>query len=160
MRHLKSTEANTSKKSDLQLLQKVCGNIKFIWLTRRNKVRQALSYWKADNTKQWHKYQKEESTENIKNYLPTKEELNKYIIQVTLDDAHWEEFFSENQIIPLTIVYEDFILNPEQTIKNVLNYLEINLTKEIYFKSFGEFKMATDDSNDFIKEFYKTSYIW
>ncbi|MEZ4888535.1 MAG: Stf0 family sulfotransferase [Chitinophagales bacterium] len=160
IRHLKNTAHNANKKSTLQLLQEVCVDIKFIWLIRRNKVRQGLSYWKADHTKKWHQYQKEAPKEKVKNFLPTKKELNKYVIQLALDDAHWEEFFTKNQIIPLTIVYEDFILNPDQTIKDVLNYLGIKPTKNTYFNSFSEFKMACDDSNDFINNYYKTSFFW
>lgn len=160
LRNLRKEESNISKKSDLQLLQEVCADIKFIWLTRRNKVRQALSYWKADNTKIWHQYQKETPKENTEFFFPTKEELNKYVIQVALDDAHWQDFFTESEIIPLNIVYEDFILDPEKTIKIVLKYLEIKSIKNTYFENFSEFKMADEDSDLFVNEYYKTSFIW
>ena len=57
LRQLKEGQPNNNKKSTKQLLQEI-GDIKYIWLTRRNKVRQGLSRWKAHHTNKWHQKQK------------------------------------------------------------------------------------------------------
>ena len=43
-------------------------------------------------------------------------------------EAGIQEFYSEGKIIPLTIVYEDFILEYEKTVKKVLEFLELDAT--------------------------------
>ena len=40
-------------------------------------------------------------------------------------EAGIQESFTEGDITPLTIVYEDFIQNYEQTIRTVLDFLEL-----------------------------------
>ena len=41
-------------------------------------------------------------------------------------EAGIQEFFTEGNIAPLTIVYEDFIQQYEQTIRTILDYLELD----------------------------------
>lgn len=159
LHQLKEGQPNNNKKSTKQLLQEI-GDIKYIWLTRRNKVRQGLSRWKAHHTNKWHQKQKIVAQQKIDTDLPSMEVLNKYVLQLTLDDAYWEEFFTENQITPLTLVYEDFIRNPEQTTRDILKHVGINPNKDAYFNGFSEFKMANGQSKDFINTYYSNANIW
>jgi trehalose 2-sulfotransferase len=41
-------------------------------------------------------------------------------------EARIQEFFSEGNIIPLTIVYEDFVQEYEKTVRKVLEFLELD----------------------------------
>lgn len=41
-------------------------------------------------------------------------------------EAGIQEFFSEGNIAPLTLVYEDFIQEYEKTVRMVLEFLELN----------------------------------
>lgn len=41
-------------------------------------------------------------------------------------EAGIQEFFSEGNIIPLTILYEDFIQQYEPTIRTILDYIEVD----------------------------------
>lgn len=159
IRKLKEGQTNGNSKCNGQLFQEM-GDVKYIWLTRRNKVRQGLSRWKAMHTKKWHQKQKIVVHDKADKELPSIEELNKYVVQLTLDDAYWEEFFTKNRISPLTVVYEDFVSNPDGTIKNALNYLGIEPCNRSYFNGFSEYKMANGNSNGFLNNYYSNSSIW
>ena len=41
-------------------------------------------------------------------------------------EAGIQEFFSEGNVVPLTIVYEDFIQEYEKTLRTVLDFLELD----------------------------------
>ena len=41
-------------------------------------------------------------------------------------DTELQEFFSEGNIVPLTIVYEDFVQEYEKTVRKILGFLELN----------------------------------
>jgi LPS sulfotransferase NodH len=41
-------------------------------------------------------------------------------------EAGIQEFFSEGNIVPLTIVYEDFIQEYEKTVRKMLEFLELD----------------------------------
>ncbi len=49
--------------SDLDLLQRTFPDLRFIWLKRRDKVRQAISYYKAVKTDIWHSVKPDSSGE-------------------------------------------------------------------------------------------------
>lgn len=144
----------------LDILEEAFGEIKYIWLTRRNKVRQALSRWKAMHTSQWHKFKDQQQKSTLDTRLPTREELNKHISQLCIDDAYWEEFFTKNGITPLSLVYEDFVRNPEQVILRVLNYLEVKTAGTIHFPGFKQRKMASSNANGYINSYYQDYSLW
>jgi LPS sulfotransferase NodH len=41
-------------------------------------------------------------------------------------EAGIQEFFSEGNVVPLTLVYEDFIQEYEKTLRTVLDFLEFD----------------------------------
>jgi LPS sulfotransferase NodH len=43
-------------------------------------------------------------------------------------EAGIQAFFSEAGIVPLTVVYEDFVQEYERTVKRILDYLELDTT--------------------------------
>ncbi|REK76889.1 Stf0 family sulfotransferase [Paenibacillus paeoniae] len=98
---------------------------KHIYMTRRNKVRLAVSWWRAIVSDEWHRNRGEKPSEvdlaNRYNY----EAINHLLLECTLREAALEDFFSEAGIVPLTIVYEDFIFEYEATVRRVLAFLEI-----------------------------------
>jgi trehalose 2-sulfotransferase len=98
---------------------------KYIFMTRRNKVRLAVSWWRAIVSGEWHRSH---------GYKPTVEDIsdkysfdaiNHLLMESVLREAAIEEFIAEGGITPLTIVYEDFIQNYEATVLEVLTYLGI-----------------------------------
>ncbi len=106
-------------------------NCRHIFMTRRNKVRLAVSWWKAIKSQEWHR----KTGETPKAVDLEGEYLYEAILQLfhesAMREAGMQEFFSEARIAPLTIVYEDFILDYEQTVRNVLDYLGIDPTVKI-----------------------------
>ncbi|RXZ83756.1 hypothetical protein EBB07_05065 [Paenibacillaceae bacterium] len=98
---------------------------KHIWMTRRNKVRLAVSWWRAIVSGEWHRTYGEKPQEHDIADQYNFDAINHLLIEATMLEAAAEQFFSESDIVPLTIVYEDFILNYEGTIMKVLEFLNI-----------------------------------
>ena len=44
-------------------------------------------------------------------------------------EAGIQEFFSEGNIVPLTLVYEDFIQEYEKTVRKILTFLGLDITE-------------------------------
>ncbi len=98
---------------------------KHIYMTRRNKVRLAVSWWRAIVSGEWHRQHGEKPQESDLTDKYNFDAINHLYGECSLREAAMEEFFSEEGIIPLTIVYEDFILDYEGTVMKVLEFLEI-----------------------------------
>ena len=102
-------------------------NCKHIFLTRRNKIRQAVSWWKAIKDHKWH-LKKEEVHENSKAFYEQHYDYDALLHlfkEAVLRECAIQEYFTRYNIQSLTIVYEDFVANYEATIRAVVDYLEI-----------------------------------
>ncbi|BBH24320.1 hypothetical protein Back11_56650 [Paenibacillus baekrokdamisoli] len=98
---------------------------KHIYMTRRNKVRLAVSWWRAIVSGEWHRQHGEKPQEHDIDDKYHFDAINHLFTECSLREAAMEDFFSEEGIIPLTIVYEDFILDYEGTVMKVLEFLNI-----------------------------------
>lgn len=119
-------------------------NGKHIFLTRRNKVRQAVSWWKAIVTQQWH-------LEIGKEKQPVREDLRKQynfeairhlLLEITLRESKIQAFLEAGSIVPLTVVYEDFVKEYTETIGKVIAFLGISQQaypiKEPYYEKLSD----------------------
>ena len=98
-------------------------NHKYIYMTRRNKVRLAVSWWRAIVSDEWHRERGRKPAEADLADKYNFEAINHLLNEVAMRDAAIEDFFAEGGIAPLTIVYEDFIRDYEGTVRRVLAYL-------------------------------------
>ena len=115
-------------------------NCKHIFMTRRNKYRQAVSWWKAIKDEIWHLKAGESHRHKAEFYeqnyvLPAFKTLLQGIM---LKEAAAEAYFQRHRITPLSVVYEDFIREPHAEIQRVVDYLEIPYTK----LKVGEFSLS------------------
>jgi len=105
-------------------------NCQHIFLTRRNKVRQAVSWWKAIKDNAWH-LKVGQNHENEHSFYEENydfDALSHLLKETVLRECAIQAYFSENNISPLTVVYEDFVQNYEATIYRILEFLGINTT--------------------------------
>jgi LPS sulfotransferase NodH len=103
-------------------------NHRHIFNTRRNKVRLAVSWWKAIVTQEWHRETGEAPKPADLEGEYRFEAIHQLFNECSMREAGTQEFFSEAGITPLTIVYEDFIQEYEQTVLNVLDFLGLDST--------------------------------
>jgi LPS sulfotransferase NodH len=107
------------------ILSALFPDLKCIWLTRRNKVRQAVSWWKAVQSNVWvqHPMEAPSAAPPLTYHFAAIDQLaNESVMQ----DAAWAECFAAWHIKPLTIVYEDFIDDYAGTVAHILRYLEVS----------------------------------
>lgn len=101
---------------------------RYIYLTRRNQIRQAISDWRANATSvhQVLRNDKESLRKLQRQQVPYQyDQLNTHLKGLVEDDRSWHKFFAKNQISPLTLVYEDMVRDPNATLRSVLDYLNL-----------------------------------
>lgn len=96
-----------------------------IFMTRRNKVRLAVSWWKAVQSREWHIRHGERPKAIDLSNAYSFDAIRNLCLECFLRESGIQEFFTEGNIVPLTIVYEDFVQHYEKTIRAFLNYLDI-----------------------------------
>lgn len=102
-------------------------NHRHIFMTRRNKVRLAVSWWKAIQTQEWHRLSSATPKAVELTDAYSFDAIHHLFDECAMREAGIQEFFSEGKIVPLTIVYEDFIDEYEMTVRRVLEFLELDV---------------------------------
>ena len=123
-------------------------NVRFVRIVRANKLRQAISLWKALQTDAWRKdggARWEPSSNGRRRagggrvFHPEPEPgpsfhlgaIEHLIRQLAADDARWDALFEVLGVKPLTIVYERFVDRYEFTTKLLLNDLAIRIPPQL-----------------------------
>ncbi|MEM7103891.1 MAG: Stf0 family sulfotransferase [Bacteroidota bacterium] len=131
-------------------------NCHHIYLTRRNKIRQAVSWWKAIQNQLWHLEQGQEEV-TPPNFYDDKydfDALTHLFKEINLREAAMESFFFQNQIIPTPVIYEDFIRDYENTIYFLLTAMQIE-TKDLEIGPKPLKKTANGQSELWVQRFRK-----
>lgn len=140
--------------NEYEMLDALFHNPKYIWLTRRDKVRQAVSLAKAIQTNIWRKSTHEkfkQKREPVFNY----DDINFRYKRLVESDQSWEQFFQKKNVTPFKVVYEDLVENYEQTALALLDYLEISHPEKIDFGERRLQKQADKLSEEWVAQYRK-----
>jgi LPS sulfotransferase NodH len=105
------------------LAPSVFPNLRYLWVTRRDKVRQAVSLWRALQTWSWSSHQVPAvGTDHL---VYSHAAIAHLIRDIEAHEDEWRAYFRDAEVEPLTIVYEDFAKRYEETVREILRYLDV-----------------------------------
>lgn len=161
-----------------ELLSRVFPNLHYIFITRSDKVRQAVSYWKAFQTQTWAVVDETSldrsslngSQHKILGYHPLVwkhrpsftgelhfdfERIDTLVRYIESSEEHWQKYFAENGITPLTVVYEDLVAAYEQTAIQILKELAIPVPESLKFLPCRLKQQADALSEEWVLRYYE-----
>jgi trehalose 2-sulfotransferase len=109
-----------------ELLGRLFGNPSYVWMRRRDKVRQAISLWRALQTRTWRIESPAADLDERTLYYNFEgiEHLRRRLIA---DDESWGRFFLHSLIEPLELFYEtDLETNPAGAVARVLAHIGVD----------------------------------
>lgn len=109
--------------SDVEILNTLFNQPKFVWNRRRDKVRQAVSWAIAAQTDIWASHQGEPEKLPVFDFEFI-DNLHRLAVEW---EAGWADFFQRAGIQPFQVVYEDFMADFAATAVTLFDYLEIEL---------------------------------
>ncbi|HLG63328.1 MAG TPA: Stf0 family sulfotransferase [Ktedonosporobacter sp.] len=136
-----------------ELLSAIFPHLRHIWISRRDKVRQAISHWKAIQTDVWMTARSQHFSEKevIFNYNVI-ERLRR---SIEYDEQEMQQYFTSSGIQPFKVVYEDFVQNYQETLQQILDYLHIPLLKNLAFAEQRLKKQADEQSEMWVQRYYE-----
>jgi LPS sulfotransferase NodH len=141
-----------SETSRTAIWKHVFPNHRHIFMTRRNKIRLAVSWWRAIQTGEWHlspeEHPKPVDLSNAYSY----DAINHLYNECSMREAGIQEFFTEGGIAPLNIFYEDFVQEYEQTIRIILDYLDLD-SRSVTIAPPALTKLADAISEEWVQRF-------
>lgn len=106
-------------------------NPRHIFMMRRNTVRQAVSWWRAIQSQAWHRPVGDDEAPPPDEDAYDFDAIDRLVDEVAMREAGIQAFVGEAGIVPLTVVYEDFVADYAGTTRRVLAYLDLDTTISI-----------------------------
>ena len=107
------------------LIQALIGGtepVRYVWARRRDTVRQAVSMWKAVQTRSWSADEGRDDRSPAYRF----EAIDHLRERFEADEAGWESFFHQYGITPLVVGYEDHLeADRSRTVRAVLDHVGI-----------------------------------
>jgi LPS sulfotransferase NodH len=130
-----------------ELLPAVFPDLTFVRVLRANKVRQAVSLWKAIQTATWRQQGHDDADpEQAPTLRFNYNAISHLLTQILRDEARWDAFFEHVRIKPVLVLYENFAADYETSTVNVLDRLGLALPDG--FKVEPRMRSQSDGIND------------
>lgn len=120
-----------------ELLAAVFPDLRYVHITRRDKVKQAVSLVRALQSDLWTSQQQESRPPKADLHFDP-EAIRAMLRDLDEAEAGWESLFTAAGVRPYSVAYEDLVDAYEETAIGVLQYLEIPLPAKV---TFGERKL-------------------
>jgi trehalose 2-sulfotransferase len=104
----------------LSLLQGLLAPTHWVWVRRRDVLRQAVSLWRALQTQTWRDAGAPEPTA-----VYSRAAIAHLTALLADHDAAWSRFFAEHALDPLELVYEDYARDVPRAVAQVLDHLGV-----------------------------------
>jgi LPS sulfotransferase NodH len=154
LKHLRATRPDRARDlTDAQLLAEVFPNLRYIWVTRRDKVRQAVSLTKAIQTDVWERRIHAKGRQPVAQAEYRYEGLNLLTQRILIYEAMWQDYFARNGIKVRTVVYEDFVETYEETTLELLRYIGVDVPAGHTFRRRAMVRQADEQSETFVRRF-------
>lgn len=119
--------------SRIELLEELFGGelgVRFVWMRRRDKVRQAISLWRALQTRTW-RLEHPDGDQDSPILTYSFEGIEHLRRRLSGDDEAWSRFFDRHGIDALELVYEEDVEpEPDGAVRRVAAMLGITVAAE------------------------------
>jgi trehalose 2-sulfotransferase len=141
--------------SDAALFERAFGRPLYIHLVREDKVAQAVSLIRAEQTGQWHLSADGTVRQGTAEPLPVTydaQAIETEIASLTRDDAAWQDWFAVQGLSPLQTTYEDLASDPLSVLRFLLTAMDRDpeVARDV---EPATSKMADDESRQWIDRY-------
>lgn len=122
---------------------------RFVWIRRRDTVRQAVSLWKALQTQQWRRDSDHDigGSRGLRFSFPAVDHLKRRIDE---HNVAWQSFFDGCGAEPLKVVYEDLVEDYEGTVLRLLGGMGVDVPEGFAIEAPGMKRQADEISEEWV----------
>ncbi|HZU14541.1 MAG TPA: Stf0 family sulfotransferase [Chloroflexota bacterium] len=126
-------------------------NAKYLLVTRRDKVKQAVSLVKAKQTGRWMARRSERPQKHRVAY--NFHLIDSAVREILDEEAYWARYFARAGIMPHCIVYEDLVLDTPRALRGVMEYLNISLPRDFILPASRLSRQADEVSASWVQRY-------
>jgi len=137
-----------------ELLARAFPDLRYVQITREDKVRQAVSLWKAVQTQAWREEGGADAGERAEPVFSFRA-INFLVRQLTAHDASWDAYFLGLGAEPLKVTYEELAEAPDPVIRRVLAHVGAKVPADLALDA-PKLKVQADSrSEDWVRRFHE-----
>jgi trehalose 2-sulfotransferase len=133
------------------LLAESFPGLRYVQITRHDKVRQAVSLWKAVQTQAWRRDEEGAAERAAAEPVFSFRAINFLMRQLTAHDASWDAYFLGLGHQPLKVTYEELAEAPEPVVRRVLTHLDIPAPPDLQIDAPKLAVQADERSEDWVR---------
>ena len=122
-----AAESDHRPASELELLTHEFGRLRFVHLRRWDVVAQAVSWAKSLRTHFWHPGEPIEPGAQVPHY--DEKLIERLVDTIKKFEADWSRWFTQQQVTPFEVTYEQLALDPLSVAHQVLSFLDLEVEK-------------------------------
>ena len=134
------------------ILSDLFPSLRYLRITRRDKVRQAISYWKALQTGVWGKAAAADGSGSASAAFDY-DALSDLVRLLQEHEAGIDGFVSRSNLSPFTIVYEDLVDSYRETVTAALAHLGIDVPSGLVLPEPRTARLADDETEAWVGEY-------
>ena len=159
--HLKHFRASTigdqaDTTSNAALIRQHFGDdVRCIWARREDKLRQAISMWKAKQTNIYNSIQTSanQRPEPAKDPEFNFDEIKKILDRFEKEEANWKNFFEENQFPHRAVTYENFVTRYQEETRELVEFLGIDIPADFGVAPTTYTRLADSTNDDWYQRY-------
>ena len=121
----------------------------FVWLRRRDRLAQAVSFAKAAQTGHWHSWDPMPRTRPTYRF----DAIDALLREIAGLDTGWKHWFEREDVESLELVYEEVLADPRSETLRVLDFLSVDLPSDVSVRPLT--RAASDGIGDEWAERYR-----
>jgi trehalose 2-sulfotransferase len=114
-----------------ELLERAFPNLRYIRITRQDKVRQAVSLWRAVQTQAWRRENGGDDKRQAREPTFSFRAINYLVRLLTAHDASWDAYFLGLGHEPLSVTYEELAESHEPVVRRVLEHVGVEVPVDL-----------------------------
>jgi LPS sulfotransferase NodH len=125
-------------------------NPRVVLITRRDRLRQAVSWVRALQTLKW------TNTDGPRVERPAvydHEQITQKLARIDREEENWESLCERHGLVPHRVVYEDFVEAQEDTVRAVLDLLGVEAPADLHLPSPVLDRQADELSDEWVERY-------
>jgi trehalose 2-sulfotransferase len=114
-----------------ELLERAFPNLRYVRITRQDKVRQAVSLWRAVQTQAWRRDDGGDDKRQAREPTFSFRAINYLVRLLTAHDASWDAYFLGLGHEPLSVTYEELAESHEPVVRRVLEHIGVEVPADL-----------------------------
>lgn len=136
-----------------ELLAALFPGLQYISITRRDKLRQAISYARAFQTNEWMR-RKDTPASTLPVAPFHRPTIERFLREIEQQEQAIQNYFERLGIKPFPVIYEELVTAYEETAKSILHFLGISFNEPLAFGERRIVKQADEITEGWVERYH------